>query len=286
MSSISDHGKRELRIALSTASLYAYPLRYVFGLARDIGFDGLELVLSPEAFIRGSAYVRRLSHEYGLPILTLHPPMIPIRRWREHHELLPQMSLLARELDCQLIIIHAPRALSLNEGLGRRYSEAVETCVKELGRSFPRLSLENQAVFQAEDRRCMLANPANLCSFADEHDLVLTLDTSHAGSYPYGLLEAYQMFGSRLGNIHLSDFRSGLSIPSWFNLHSYFKHHQIPGDGDLPLLELLQLLKADSYDGLITLEISPVSLHAWWPRRARRNLTRCLDFVKKALDRS
>jgi sugar phosphate isomerase/epimerase len=284
MDSMSGRGKSELRISLSTGSLYLYPLRHIFALAKDVGFAGLELVLSPEVFIRGSDYVRGLSQEYGLPIFTLHPPMIPIRRWREHYKLLPQMMTLARELDCQFIVIHTPKALNLTEGLGRLYSEAVEDCVRELRRSSPKLSLENQAVFQATDRRYVLAAPTALRRFADEYDLVLTLDTAHAASLPYDVLEAYQMFGRRLGNIHLSDFRSGLSIPPWFNMHSYFKHHQIPGDGDLPLLELLQRLRADSYEGLITLEISPVSLQAWWPHRAKTVLARCFDFVRKALE--
>ncbi len=273
-----------MRITLSTASLYLYPLRPIFALARDTGFEGLELALSPEVFVRGSGYVRDLSQEYGLPILTLHPPMIRIRGWSEHHRLLPRMVPLARELGCQFIIIHAPKAVNLTAGLGRQYLEAVEACVEELSQLSPRLSLENQAVFQARDRDYVLSKPSSLRRFADEYDLVLTLDAAHAASFPYDLLEAYETLGSRLANIHLSDFRSGLSIPPWFNIHSYFKHHQIPGDGDLPLLELLRRLKADSYGGLITLEISPVALQAWRPRRVRENLRRCLDFVREALE--
>jgi len=275
-----------LRLSLSTASLYLYPLRRIFALAKDLGFEGLELVLSPEVFARGSRYVRRLSQEHGLPIFTLHPPMIPTPNWREHHRLLPQMIPWARELGCQFIVIHTPKALNLTDELGRQYREAVEVCVGELRTSSPKLSLENQAVFRATDRRYILSTPGNLRRFADEYDLVLTLDTAHAASFPYDLLEAYQTFGSRLGNIHLSDFRSELSIPSWFNMHSYFKHHQIPGDGDLPLVEFLRRLTADSYEGLITLEISPIALQAWSPSRARENLAKCVDFVNRDLERS
>ncbi len=286
MNSTSGPRTGELRIALSTASLYLYPLRHIFAMARDVGFEGLELALSPETVIRGSGYVRRLSEEYTLPIFTLHPPMIPIRRWREHHRLLPQMISLGREVDCQFIIIHAPKALNLTEGRGRQYVEAVEACVSELRCSSPRLSLENQAIFRAADRRYALSDPANLRRFADEYDLVLTLDTAHAASFPHDLLQTYEVFRSRLGNIHLSDFRSGLSIPPWFNMHSYFKHHQLPGQGDLPLGEFLERLEADRYEGLITLEISPTALQIWQPRRARDNLTRCLDFVQEALHRA
>jgi len=272
-----------LRISLSTASVYLYPLRQIFALAKHLGFEGLELALNPEVLLRGSDYVRRLSDEYGLPIFSLHPPMIPIPRWKHHHKLLPWMTSLARELDCQFIIIHAPKALTLTDGLGHQYLKAVEACVKELSTASPGLSVENQAVFQTTDRRYALGTPRNLRDFADEHDLILTLDTAHAASYPYDLLEAHQTFGSRLGNIHLSDFRSARSIPPWFNMQSYFKHHQIPGDGDLPLQEFLQHLRTDSYAGLLTLEVSPFALEAWSPIRVKENLTRCLDFVHEHL---
>lgn len=272
-----------MKTSLSTASLYFYPLRHIFSLAKEVGFEGLELVLNPEVLARGSGYLRELSRKYRLPVFSLHPPMIRLPRWTHDHELLPTLSRMGRELDCQFIIIHAPKALNLSEGLGRQYSEAVEACVERLSGSAPKLSLENQAVFRATDRQYILSTPTNLRHFADRYDVGLTLDTAHAASFPYDPLEAYEVFRGRLDNIHLSDFRSGLSIPHWFNMHSYFKHHQIPGEGDLPLWELVRRLQADSYQGLVTLEISPVALRAWWPPRARDNLNRCLQFVDSAL---
>jgi len=272
-----------LRIALSTASLYFYPLRRIFALAKDTGFEGLELVDGPEVRARGSEYVRRLAEEHGLPICTLHPPMIPIPRWREHHRLLPQLMPLAQDLGCQYIIIHAPKAVDLSDGPGREYVDAVVAAVEELSRSSTRLCVENQAVFQPSDRQYSLCTPGSLGKFAEEHDLAVTLDTAHAASYPYDLLEGYEALRSRLVNVHLSDFRQSLSIPSWFNLHSFFKHHQVPGDADLPLIPLLERLRADSYEGLITVEVSPVALEAWLPGQVRDNLLRCRDFVRSAL---
>jgi sugar phosphate isomerase/epimerase len=209
--------------------------------------------------------------------------MIPAPWWRDHHKLLPQMIPMARDLECQFIVIHVPKAESLSEGMGREYVRAVQGCVEELKGASPRLCVENQAVFRSSDRRYALSTPASLYRFAEEYDVSLTLDTAHAGSFPYDLLEAYEKLGSRLVNIHLSDFRQNLSIPSWFNLHSYFKHHQVPGEADLPLRSLLKRLRVDSYQGLITVEVSPFALEIWRPRRVRDNLKRCLDFARGAL---
>lgn len=271
-----------MRPSLSTASLYFYPLREIFAIASDAGFEGLELVISPEVLLRGVEYVRRLSQEYALPIFTLHPSMIPAPRGREHHILLPQMTTLAVELGCQFIVIHAPKALSMDDRLGREYTEAVKTCVRELSGASTRLCIENQAVFRPADTRYVLCATDSLRRFADEHDLPLTLDTAHAASFPCDLLESYETLRDRLVNVHLSDFRSDLSIPPWFNMHSYFKHHQLPGDGDLPLGRFLRQLKADRYEGPVTIEVSPFALEVWRPRRARAKLAKCLEFVRNA----
>jgi len=272
-----------LRISLSTASLYLYPLRRVFALGRETGYDGLELALGPGPIPQDGSALRQLSQEYGLPIFSMHPPMVPLPG-RSHHRLLPQMMRLAHELGCPLVVIHAPKARSLSEGLGAEYAAAVEACVEGWKEGSPRLCLENQAVFRAEDRSYALCRPQNLCRFADRLDVLITLDTAHAASFPYELGEAYEALAERLVNVHLSDFREGLSIPPWFNLHSYFKHHQIPGEGDLPLMPFLKRLKGDVYDGIITVEVSPFSLQAWRPAKVRENLRRCLDFVREALD--
>ena len=272
-----------MRISLSTASLYLYPLRHVFALAKDTGYEGLELALGPGAIPQDVSRVQDLSREYGLPVLTLHPPMVPMPGRREHHKLLPQMIPVARELGCQFIIIHAPKASTLSDGVGKEYVAAVEACVEELKGGSPRLCLENQAVFRPGDRGYALSTPENLRRFADQQDVMVTLDTAHAGSFPYDLLEGYEALGSRVVNVHLSDFRQELSIPPWFNLHSFFKHHQIPGEGDLALLPFLERLGREAYDGIITIEISPFALEAWRPGRVRDNLRRCLDFVHSAL---
>ena len=272
-----------MKISLSTGSLYLYPLRRVFALARETGYDGLEVALGPGGIPSDGSGLRRLSQEYGLPIFSIHPPMVALPGRSHHHRLLPQMALLACELECQFIVIHAPKARSLSQGIGEEYVAAVDECVESLKGASPRLCLENQAVFRPEDREYTLCAPHDLQAFAERHGVLVTLDTAHAASFPYSILEAYEALGSMVVNVHLSDFRQGLSIPPWFNFHSYFKHHQMPGEADLPLVAFLERLKKDGYDGVITVEVSPFSLRAWRPGLVRENLRRCLDFVRDAM---
>ena len=64
-----------MRLSLSTGCLYCYPLKSVFRLAKEAGFHGLELVISPEVVLRGSGYVKTLIERYGLEVCSMHPPL-------------------------------------------------------------------------------------------------------------------------------------------------------------------------------------------------------------------
>ena len=87
-----------LRLSFSTATLYHFPLRAAFALAHEAGFEGVELVLGPEVMLRGAAYVRQLSHEYSLAVLSVHPPMIPYPGQNKAARILPYLVSLAEEV--------------------------------------------------------------------------------------------------------------------------------------------------------------------------------------------
>jgi sugar phosphate isomerase/epimerase len=270
-----------VKLSLSTACLYLYPLRWTFAIARAVGFEGVELVLNPEITPRGGRYVKTLIEEYDLPVLSLHPPMafLPGRGDCSAH--LPQMIEMALELGCPLVILHPPQARSFDDGLGRAYLEALEEGQRQAEGSGVRIGLENRGFFFKRDGSYLLSDSRELRRFADEHDLPLILDTAHAGSSARSLMETYEIMRERLANIHFSDLRPLPWLLDWPYLHTYLKHHQIPGRGHLPLAELLARLRKDGYCGPLTLEISPVALGAWWPWKARANLALCLDFVRE-----
>lgn len=270
-----------MKLSLSTASLYLYPLRRIFAMAKEAGFEGLEMALSPEVTHRDGRYVRALIAEYDLPVLSLHPPMSFLPGQGDRSALLPQMVDLAQEIACPLVILHTPKATSFAHGPGRVYLEALEKSQRRIAGSAVRISLENRGFFFRSDDSCLLSDSLELRRFAEEHDLPLTLDTAHAGTSARSLMGTYEIVRERLVNVHFSDLRRLPWFLDWPYLHTYLKHHQIPGQGHLPLAELLARLKGDGYCGLLTLEISPVALEAWWPEKARANLMRCLDFVRR-----
>jgi len=270
-----------VKLSLSTGSLYIYPLRSAFHLAREAGFDGVELVVGPEVLWRGGSEVRRLADDYGLMIFSLHPPLFSMPGWREYGTVMPKLIALAKELGTGLIVLHPPSASDGKHPHSQAFLDAVDTGQRALAGTPIRLALENPARL-ARSRR-LLTDPEALRGFAQAHDLPLVLDTAHAGSLGHPLEQAYEFYDGRLVNVHLSDVVDSFPIPDILGLHTYFRRHQVPGEGRLPLAELLHRLAADGYQGPVTLELSPIVLRIWWPPRVRRRLREVVAWLRNVV---
>ena len=269
-------------LSLSTGSIYIYPLRSIFNIAKESGFSGVELVVSPEVELKGGRYVRRLAASYELTVFSLHPPILPFPGWADYRTTVPRLIDLALGAGARYVVLHPPNALSLTDDRGRSYVEALTKGKQRAEGAGLRIAIENRAFFRSQDRHYALSDLRELRSFADELDLPLVLDTAHAATSSYSLAEAYHILADRLVNVHLSDMRSPPWPLSVHYLHTYLKHHQIPADGQLPLADLLSRLAADGYCGPITLEISPIALRIWWPPGVKRQLARCVAYVRRA----
>ncbi len=271
-----------MKLSLSTGSIYIYPLRSIFNIAKEAGFAGVELVVSPEVEWRGGSYVRHLAESYGLTIFSLHPPILPFPGWSDYCAVVPRLIDLALEAGAGYAVLHPPKVRSLADDRGRSCVEALRAGLRRTAGADLRIALENRAFFRSSDRRYALGDLRELRAFADQFGLPLVLDTSHAATSSYSLAEAYRILADRLVNVHFSDMRS----PPWplnvHYLHTYLKHHQMPGQGRLPLADLLGRLAADGYCGLITFEISPIALRIWWPPSVKRQLARCVAYVRRA----
>jgi sugar phosphate isomerase/epimerase len=277
-----------LKISLSTACLYVYPLRWIFAIARRAGFDGVELVISPEVEWRGGASVRRLAQEHALQVFSVHPPLFQYPGWRGSFTniapFLPRALRVTQDVGAPLLVIHMPRSRHPNTGVGREFVRGVVSARARLNGTEPRLSLENRAYFSARSNGLILSTPAELRAFADAHDFTLTLDTAHVGTWGIDLLDAYAVFRSRLANVHLSDLREvSPHVEQRPRLHSYVKQHQLLGAGKLPLIGFLRALARDGYAGAVTLELSPLALHVWNPRAVERRLKASVEFVRGAI---
>lgn len=266
---------------MSTGTLYAYPLRPVFRWARQAGFEGVELVINPEAVMRGGQAVRRLAQAEGVEIFSAHPTILPFPGWQERDGGMARTIDLAQEAGIGLVVMHTPRSESLDEGEGLVFRQRIERWQQQLAGSDLRLAVENKAIRAEAHRRYALTPLDQLRAFADLCDLGLVLDTAHAGTAGENLVQARRLFDGRLVNVHLSDLGGRLPLAGLPLVHRFFGEHRFPGVGDLALSALLKDLGSSRYAGLVTLEVTPWSVRAWWPPAVRRYLSRASQWMKR-----
>lgn len=271
-----------LKLSFSTGALYHLPLRTAFSVAREAGFDGVELVESAELFLLGAAHARRLSQAYGLPVLSVHPPIVPYPGMDDARPTVRRLVSLAKGVDCSLVVLHTPKTASTSSPAWRFFLQALQ----EHTHPTIRVALETSGFFRPGDERFVLHDVRRLQSFAESHDLPVTFDTAHTGTTPYPILEAFALFNGRVANVHLSDLARRHLFPNWRPLHTLILHHQMPGAGVLPLEEFLRMLLRTGYAGSLTLELSPTALQAWSLAKARANLARAVRFVRDVEERT
>ncbi len=267
-----------LRLSFSTGTLYHLPLRTTFALAREAGFEGVELVLGPEVIVRGAAYVRRLSKEYSLAVLSVHPPIVPYPGHNKAAAILPRLVSLAEQVDCSLVVLHPPKATTTEAG---PWTAFIRALLYARSNSSVQISVENPGIFRQSDIHYVLHDLRRLRTFADRYDVPLTFDTSHAGTSTYPLLEAYELVDGRVVNVHFSDLLHRAIFPDWPYLYTFFNHHQMPGQGTLPLVEFVHVLLASGYCGVFTVEVSPTALGAWSRPRIREGLGQAVTLVRQ-----
>jgi sugar phosphate isomerase/epimerase len=270
-----------VKLSLSTGTFYPYPLRWILTWARGAGFDGVELVVNPEAVARGGEGVRRLAEAEGMEIFSVHPTVVPLPGWRERSGGRAPTLRLAQQAGAGLVVLHTPRATSLEAGDGRALVQQVEAWQRQTAGAGPRLAIENKAVRAERDWGYALTDLERLRAFAERYDLGLVLDTTHAGTAGEDLLSTRRILGQRLANVHLSDMGGRLPLSGRGMVGTLLGEHRFPGAGDLPLGALLANLAGSGYDGPITLEVNPWAASAWWPPAARRRLATAVQWMRE-----
>src|SRR5579864_8737182 len=96
-----------MRLSFSTGTFYHRSLDYCLRLARDLGFDGVELAIGPHALYGGTAPLLRAIERVGTPVLSVHPPLMRLPGWpRIPTHRLARTVTLARELGAELAVTH------------------------------------------------------------------------------------------------------------------------------------------------------------------------------------
>jgi len=273
-------------IALSTGSLYSYGLNRAFELARETGFDGLEVLIDQRPDTFQPHYLHRLQREQGLPILALHSPFFPADSWEGGDLACVRRTVsLAQEVGAGVVIAHLPRRIRgiLVQFLWRRGHRALlpvpwggdREWLAFVQDGLAHLEAATGVVIAVENMPARRIGPlrlnGNWLNTPQEMEVLphITLDTTHLGTWGYDVLAVYEQLKDRVAHVHLSNFNG--------------KEHRLLDDGHLPLDQFLERLGADGYKGIITFETGPNVLKAEDEGQVRANLRRSLDFCRQHL---
>src|SRR5262249_19104533 len=150
-----------------------------------------EMVIGPEADLRGPEYVKQLSQEYKLPVLTVHPPIYGYRGWDEinisYAPYMEKAVTFTEAVGARLMVVHPPRAVRSDQGVGKTFVEKVVAARSSINGHGPLLGVENGAKFSQRDHKYILRALPELRDFADKHDFAMTLDTAHVGTFELDL---------------------------------------------------------------------------------------------------
>lgn len=254
-------------IALSTASVFPDRVPDAFETAARLGYDGLEVMVSADAVSQDVEVLQRLVQYHGVPVLAVHAPCLLItqRVWgREPWGKLIRAKEVAEKLGAHVVVVHPP--FRWQRDYARDFTDGLA-----------RMRSETDVIFAVENMYPLRARGAEMAPYAPHWNPVLgdfphvTLDLSHtavSGSDAYAMAEE---LGSRLAHVHMAD-GTGLA---------YRDEHLVPGRGTQPCGPLLEKMAADSFSGIVVLEVNTRRAATREARLA--DLAESLEFTRRHL---
>lgn len=253
-------------ILLSIGSLRFFGIDRVFGIARDLGFDGIEIIVDDRWDTADPVYLKRLMDRYGLPIVSVHSPFsfVETHAWGgDPVERMRQSIGLAEECSSEIVVFHLPFFAE------RRYSEwidkelprwqektGVKLAVENMPRAYKILGrlgvlLKTKSFYEVNKRAAfnrLLLPLSRLCFIGNDWDYLLrfkhlVLDTTHLATGGLDPVHAYERMKSRLVLLHVSNFTG--------------KEHQPLNIGKIDMAGFLRHVAGSGYRGHVTLELMP-----------------------------
>lgn len=242
-------------LLLCTDSLQGYGLNRIFELAKEAGYDGIDLSVNYGLFdTYNTEYIKRLIDEYDMPVVSVSAPkQIAVNRVKE-------LVTMTKKIEAKVLVLQPPKITNFK--LTSWYKKEIP---KLREKEFLSIAMEN-------------APAGTFLGFIPEHSMGSTtemksfkhisLDTARIGEQRKDLIRTYAAFKKCLVHIHLSNFYKG-------------KKYAPPQEGILPLESFLTKLKQDKYPGSVSMKILPKYLNAGEDDKVIDELQRAKKYFDK-----
>ena len=256
-------------VYLSTTCAFPKGPERAFQLARDLGYDGIEVLVTGNSTTRTGDELYALMQRYEVPVAAIHAPTLLFTQqvWGGAWKKIQRSVLLAHELGVRTIVVHPPFRWQGKYATG--FAEGVRRSNEEYGVV---IAVENMYPWRAAGQQNSKMYRPHYDPVPLDYDFV-TWDFSHAAIAGADSLTAVQALGSRLTHLHVCD-----------GTDNGKDEHLPPGMGTQPVAETLQYLGETGWRGSATVE---VTTRRWRkePDGVERVLAQCLDFTRTHLQR-
>lgn len=252
-----------IKVALST-KIPGFKRNEIFQFAKEAGFDGVEYVATIRDLYKSPKKILEQLDMYKIPILSLHQPQLlviltpPVFFSR-------MISLVTQYKDLHITNHHLSGFLNMfrlhNSSLEKFLAIAKE---KNIAVTFESNPLKPHTF---GFHRSITRNPELFGEYCEQHNLSITLDTSHVADNSFNIVEFFKKYHKRIALIHMSDYRKKVQ-------------HLPLGEGELPFKELFKEIKRLSWKGQITFEIAKFP-NAKTKTEKLSHIKKSLDFVRK-----
>ncbi|GAA1678755.1 sugar phosphate isomerase [Citricoccus zhacaiensis] len=232
-------GPAEIPVTLSSSSVFPLGTQDVFAMAEDLGYDGVEVMVTHNAWSQDPVKLNRLSEKHGMPIHSIHAPTLLFTQqvWGSAWNKLAKSADLAREVGAEVVVAHPPFRWQGNYASG--FAEGIRQIMDATG---VLICVENMYPWRAGGREATMYLP-HWDPVPEDYDYVIW-DFSHAAIAQENSLDAFRSLGERLRHVHLTDGTANGK-----------DEHMLPGDGDQPVAECIEYLGETGWDGAVCVEV-------------------------------
>lgn len=230
-----------IRVALSSASVYPESTASAFELAGRMGYDAVEVMVGIDPVSQDIDAIEHLADYHQVPVCAIHAPCLLItqRVWgTEPWRKLQRSAEMAQRLGAEVVVVHPP--FRWQRDYARGFEDGIVELEADTGIAF---AIENMYPWRASRRELQAYYPG--WNPVDQQYANVTIDLSHSSTAGSDPIEMVNQLGPRLRHVHLTD-GSG----------SAKDEHLVPGRGNQPCVELLEILADQRFSGCVVIEIN------------------------------
>jgi sugar phosphate isomerase/epimerase len=267
------------KLGLSTSCLFPFGVKSTFQAARELGYDGVEVMITGDKKSRDLEYLKLLQDKFQTPILSIHAPTLIATHfvWGTDAELKLRRTVeLAKELQAETVVVHPP--FTYQQTYAEGFIPHANNLQEELGVN---VAIENMFPWTVKKRsREMYAPSWNTITTEASS---LTFDFSHAALSGLDTLTTVKEYQQKIKHFHVCDgFGVKTKKRTGIEKNKLFDEHLLPGEGTQPILDVFKLLKENNWRGHLVAEVrtsSKLGLDSKFER-----LQKTLEYMKQYSD--